>query len=286
MKPKILVIGATGNVGSEVVKILLEQGQSVIAAVRDPAKARRTLGDGPVYLPFDFKQPESFAAAFAGIDKVFLVRPPDISDIKKYVAPAIDAARYAGVEQIVFLSLLGVEKNRVVPHYKIEQSLLTSGIDWTFLRASFFMQNLNTTHLDDIKNRHDVFVPAGKGKTSFIDVRDIAAVAAKTLIESGHRRQAYDLTGKEALDYYQIARDFSEVLARPVQYSEPSALKFGREMYRRKLPLSFIIVMLGIYTTARLGLAARVAPDTARLLGRDPISLRQYIEDYKQVWLA
>jgi uncharacterized protein YbjT (DUF2867 family) len=115
---------------------------------------------------FDFLQPETYAAAFAGQRAVFLIRPPTISDVKRYINPAVDAAVQAGVAHIVFLSLLGVEKNAFVPHHKIEAHLLASGIAYTFLRASFFMQNLSTTHREDIARHDENFVPAGHGKMS------------------------------------------------------------------------------------------------------------------------
>ncbi len=285
MMQRILVTGATGNVGTEVVKHLQDSAYQVVVGVRDIARARSLFGPGLEYVQLDFRQPATFEDALKDVQKIFLVRPPDISNIKKYITPFVAAARQAHVVHIVFLSLLGVEKNRVVPHYKIEKTILGSGIDWTFLRASFFMQNLNTTHRDDIKERHQVYIPAGRGKTSFIDVRDIGAVAAKALTEDGHQNRAYPLTGNVALDYYQVARELTQVLGRPIRYSNPSPITFGWQMYKRKIPISFIIVMLGIYTTARFGLAATVTPDTERLLGRPPLTVRQYIEDYKQFWL-
>ena len=181
-------------------------------------------------------------------------------------------------------SLIGVERNRVVPHYKVEQYLLHSGVPFTFLRPSFFMQNLNTTHRVEIKERSEIFVPAGTGKTSFIDVRDIAAVAALTLTQPGHTNRAYSLTGSEALDYYQVAAVLSEVLGRPIIYRKPSLLRFIRRQRACGTAWPFVLVMSGIYTTARLSLAARLTDETTRLLGRAPITLRRYAEDYRDCW--
>jgi uncharacterized protein YbjT (DUF2867 family) len=285
MRDTILVTGATGNVGAEVVTALRRAGAPVVAAVRNPAKARDVLGDDVSMAPFDFARPETFSAAFAGVRKIFLVRPPALADVKKYMAPAIDAAKRAGVEQVVFLSLLGVEHNRWAPHYGIEQELRASGMDWTFLRASFFMQNLNTVHRDDLRDGNDIFVPAGSGKTSFIDVRDIAAIGAQALTTERRRNEAYPLTGATALSYGDVAAIFSDVLGRPIRYSRPSILAFAARMRARGHPWSFVLVMIGIYTTARLGLAAAVTPDAEQLLGRPPITVRQYAEDYKRCWM-
>ncbi|MDQ2999203.1 MAG: SDR family oxidoreductase [Chloroflexota bacterium] len=280
----ILVTGALGNVGAEVVKLLRQSGRPVHAAGTRPAAIAQRFGSQVEATWLDFEKPESFGAALAGVERMFLMRPPAISNVRRYIFPVIDAAKQAGVRQIVFLSLIGVEKNRVVPHYKIEQHILKSGLEYTFLRPSFFMQNLSTTHRDEIKDQNEIFVPAGRGKTSFIDARDIAAVATLTLTEAGHANQIYELTGDEALDYGQVAALLTDVLGRSITYRHPSLLQFMRRQHAKGTPLAFAAVMAGIYTTARLGLAARLTGDLRRLLGRAPISFKQYVEDYQACW--
>jgi len=110
-------------------------------------------------------------------------------------------AGHAGLKHVTFLSVQGAERNVLVPHYRIERHLERSGLHHTLLRPAFFMQNLSTTHAADIRERDEIFLPAGRGKTAFIDARDVGAIAARTLTESGHDRMAYELTGREALDY-------------------------------------------------------------------------------------
>lgn len=277
--------GATGTVGSEVVRLLREEGHPVRAATRNIESVDSRLKDGLVErVRFDFARPETYRPALQGVTQLFLVRPPAISDTKRYINPAIDAAKQAGVEHVVFLSLLGAEKNPVVPHRKIETYLEASGLAYTFLRASFFMQNLSTTHREEIRDRSEVFVPAGRGKTSFVDARDIAAVAVKTLTEPWHGGRSCPLTGDEALDYGEVARTLSEVLGREVVYADPSIPRFVARMRKRGFPWDFILVMVGICTTARLGLAAGVTPDTARLLDRAPTTMREFAEDHADLW--
>ncbi|MCU0571196.1 MAG: SDR family oxidoreductase [Oculatellaceae cyanobacterium Prado106] len=279
----ILITGATGNVGREVTG-LLSAYEGIRIATRDPLRARQTLGNQINAVSFDLAQPETFAAAFKGIQRVFLVRPPDVANVRQQIVPALNAAKTAGVEQIVFLSILGADRNRFIPHHAIEQAIAQLDIPGTFLRASFFMQNLNNTHRAEIQ-RGELLVPAGNGRTSFIDVRDIAEVAVKALTEDGHRHRAYDLTGAAALTYDEVAEIFTEVLGKPVRYAHASIWRFIREMTSRGLPLNFVLIMVGIYTTARLGLAGEVTDEVARLLGRSPISLRQYVEDYRSCWV-
>lgn len=280
----IFVTGALGNVGAEVINQLQQLSQPVRAAGRDVGAISRRFGGDVEPVVFDFERPATYRSAFEGVERVFLIRPPAISNVRRAIIPALEVAQRAGVRHLVFLSLIGVEKNRVVPHYKIEQHLLRSGLGYTFLRPSFFMQNMNTTHRAEIKDRDEIFVPAGSGKTSFIDVRDIAAVAVRALTEDGHAGKIYNLTGAEALDYDQVAALLSLALRRPITYRRPSLLRFVARQLRQGTPLPFTLVMAGIYTTARLGLAGRLTNDLPRLLGRAPISFRQYVEDYQACW--
>jgi uncharacterized protein YbjT (DUF2867 family) len=157
-------------------------------------------------------------------------------------------------------------------------------MNWTFLRASFFMQNLNTTHRAEIRDRDEIFVPVGKGKTSFVDVRDLGAVAALALTQPGHDNQAYDLTGPEALDYYQVADLFSQVLGRPITYRNPSLINFVSRSLLHGTPMPFALVMAWLYHQTRKGLSEQVTGEVERLLGKPPTSLRRYIEDYQAAW--
>jgi uncharacterized protein YbjT (DUF2867 family) len=264
----ILVTGASGNVGGATVAALRARD----AAIRAPARAA-----------FDFDRPETFAATFAGVRRMLLVRPPAISDARR-LRPALEAARAAGVEHVVFLSLLGVEHNPVVPHFRVERLVRALGFAFTFLRPSFFMQNLSTTHADDIRAGGEIVVPAGRGATSFIDARDVGAVAALALTEPGHEGRAYPLTGAEALTYDQVARILTEELGRPIVYRDPSMLRFVRHMRARGAAWPFIAVMLGIYGVAKLGRAGTITDDVARLLGRPPIGLRAFVRDHRDAW--
>ena len=281
---KIVVTGALGNVGAEVVKTLMAQDIPVRAVARDAAQLRKRFGDGVEAVAFDFTRPDTYATAFTGADRMFLMRPPQITNVKKEMIPALDAAQSAGVRHVVFLSLIGIEQNQRVPHYAVEQYLKTSSLSYTFLRCSFFMQNLNTTHRAEIRDRSELYVPVGSGRTSFVDVRDIGAVAALALTQPGHANCAYDLTGSEALDYYQVADIFSEVLGRPITYRNPSPFRFFLRQLRDGTSLPFAVVMTWLYGSTRKGMAAQVTDDIRRLLDRPPIQFRTYVADYQDAW--
>lgn len=280
----ILVTGATGNVGLGVIEGLMEAGANPRAAATNPDQARSMLPPGVGIVSFNFLDPNTFPHALEGVKRVFLVRPPQMSSATAF-RPFLTALRQARVEQVVFLSLLGAEKNRVVPHRGIEDAMLEHRLGHVFLRPSFFMQNLSGQHRDDIRLRDQIAVPAGNGATSLIDARDISAVAVQCLL-SGETGVAHDLTGARALTYTEVAETFSEVLGRSIRYTNPNLVQFVLNQRSQGVPWAFILVMIGIYSVARFGAAGRVTNDVERLLGRPPISLRTFIQDHRQVWQA
>ena len=147
------------------------------------------------------------------------------------------------------------------------------------------MQNLATTHRDEIKNESEIFVAAGKGKTSFVDVRDIACAAFTSLSGAQHLNKSYELTGSEALTYFEVAEILSDVLKKPIAYRNHSLLSFIWRSWRKHKNLSFVVVMAIIYTTARFGQAGFITEELPKLLGRKSTSFRQFAEDYKDCWI-
>ncbi|WP_265111673.1 NAD(P)H-binding protein [Halosolutus halophilus] len=279
MRP-VLVTGATGTVGRHVVDGLRDAPDvAVTAASRDPDRARDRL-DCPV-VAFDVTDPTTFRDAFADVDALFLVRPPALSRVRRDIVPALAAAIGAGVDHVVFLSVIGADRNPLVPHARIESWLAESGVDTTFLRASFFMQNLSTTHREEIR-RGELPVPAGTGATSFVDARDVAAVAVETL-RTG-TTGSYTLTGPEAIEYDAVCRRLSAMLDHEVTYDPPSLPRFCWSQYRSGGSLVRAAVVAAIYTTVRLGLADRVTDDVRTVLGRPPIDFETFVRDYRSVW--
>lgn len=275
----ILLTGSTGLVGREVANRLAGRAP-VRLAVREPVP-----GTGATErVRFDFRDPATFEAALRGVSRVFLLRPPRLARARRDFGPFVAAMRQAAVSQVVFLSVRGAARNSLLPHHGIERLLEASGLAWTHLRPNDFMQNFATVHRDDIRGRGEIWAPAGRGRTSFVDVRDVAEAAARTLTEPGHGRRAYTLTGDGAFSLEEVAALLSDVLARPVAYRNPGIPAFLRHMRAAGHPLALGLVMTGVYTVARLGLAAEVAPDLARLIGRPPTALRSFVEDYADVW--
>lgn len=285
METNILVIGSLGNVGAEVVKALISRGVRPRAADRRPERVTERFGAAVDAVRFDFADPSSYGATFAGIERLFLVRPPQLANPKHDLFPALEAAKVAGVRRVVFLSLIGIEDVKAAPHFKIEAWLRASGLDFTFLRASFFMQNLGTTHREEIRDRDEIFIPVGAARTAFVDVRDLGEVAALALTEDGHAGKAYDLTGSEALGYDEVAAIFSRELGRTIRYRNPSATAFLVRQLRNGHPLMYAFVTTWLYGNTRKGLAERVTGTARELLGRDPIPLERYVREHRGLWI-
>lgn len=272
MRPEpILVTGASGNVGRELVRVLAAQGTPVRATGRD--------------VTVDFCDPATFPAALDGVRAVFLLRPPAIADVVPTLGAFVDEAARRGVEHVVFLSVAGADKNRFVPHAKLEAHLRASSVAWTFLRPGFFAQNLADAYKLDLVEDDRLYVPAGRGTAAWVDVRDVAQVAARSFDDASARGVAYTLTGGESLSFSEVASQAGEVLGRPIRYVPASIPGYIRHLRRRRgLPWGQVLVQTTLHALFRLGVGSVVDPTLARLLGRPPTTMRRYLEDHAPLW--
>jgi len=245
MTSAILVVGASGNVGREVCAFLEVAGVAYLKTTRH----HNQVASDTRFL--DFYAPESFAAAFKGIQTLFFVRPPAISQVERYIQPFLATAGESGVEQVIFLSVIGVENLPFIPHAKIENLIIEMGFRYSFLRASFFMQNFSSQHRAEIQQDNRIYIPAGKARVSFIDVQDIGAVAARLLRDFPAENTQLDLTGPESLNFQEIAKIFTEILGRKIDYLSPNLISFF--LYRQQLgdAVAQILVMIMLYTITR-----------------------------------
>ena len=274
MTAPILVTGATGTVGRSVVSALLRDGLPVRAASRRPAER----ADAAEAVPFDFHDAGTHAATFRGVETLFLVRPPALARVAD-LAPALRAGIDAGLRHVVFLSVQGADRLPFLPHAAIERWLRAAPVTWTFLRASFFDQNLIAVHAPAIRRHRELVMPAGAGRTAFVDAVDVAEVAALALAEPGrHAGRAYTVTGSEALTYGEVAGIMTAVLGRTIRYRQPGLLRYVVRARRDLgLPPAMVAATAAVYTTARLGLAAGLSGDTAALLRRPPTTMAAFV---------
>jgi uncharacterized protein YbjT (DUF2867 family) len=278
------VTGASGVVGSAVVANLLDRGQRVVAGVRDPASADR-LPPGVEARQFTFgASVEEITRCLQGTDRLFLMRPPQIADVEKFLFPVVDVAQQLGIRQVVFLSLQGVQANRATPHHAVEAYLRRSDTPYTFLRPNFFMQNLSTIYADQIRDTSKIVVPAGRSRTAFIDARDIGKVAAAVFTTPGHLRRAYTLSGEQSLSYTDVARIMSHVLGRTITYTRPSEAHYLTALAANGAPDDYIAVQKMIYRVVRLNISAIPNRAVRRLTGDAATTFESFVRDYHNVW--
>lgn len=274
----ILVIGATGTVGSEVVRQLVATGERPRALVRDPATARQRLGDQVEHVVGDLDRPETIAAALAGVDRVFLLTTQS-SRQPEWERAVIGAAARAGVGQLVKLSVFRADEQSPLQvarqHGQAERVLAQSGLAATILRPVFFMQNL-------LAMVHDgaIATAAGDGRVAMVDARDIAAVAVATLTGGGHAGKTYTLTGPEALTFYQVASILSRQTGRPLRHVRVPPDKVRVALQGRGVAAWFADDMAKLHSMLAVGYEEVVTDDIHRVTGRPPRTLAQFAGDH------
>ncbi len=284
MSNTILVTGATGNVGSQVVQQLITLGITPRVAVRSMNKAESLKKAGAEPVEMDLERPETIVPALAGVDKVFLVSP-FVPNMVELTAILIAAAKQANVRHIVKLSALaqpGIALSKW--HEEMENAIASSGIPFTFLRPNGFMQNFVNAMAETIKSENAFYLNAGEGKVSFVDTRDIASVAVAALTTSGHEGQSYIITGSEALSHAQSASILSQVLGRTINYVDVPDDAVRQGMQGAGMPDPIVNALLELYASYKAGQAATVSPTVEQVTGKKPISFEQFAKDYAEVW--
>jgi uncharacterized protein YbjT (DUF2867 family) len=280
----ILVCSATGKVGQEVVKCLQAAGVPFNATSSDLERARKTLDDDVKLTLLNYDQSETYAPALEGVTRLFILHPQDAPGRIVQLRAFIDVAKTAGVQQVVYMSALGANEQPNDPMHLLEQHIAASGLTYTFLRPNWFMQNFSTQELRRIKEKGTILSPTGDKKLTFIDTRHIGAAAAHILINGGHERKAYTLMGSEAYSYTEVAAMISEVAGRTITHESPEVEAELSRMRERDVPQEFIDFMAWLFADIHRGLTAQHSGDVQDILGRPPITFRQYLQDYAHVW--
>jgi uncharacterized protein YbjT (DUF2867 family) len=266
----LLVMGATGRMGGAVLR-------HVAGPTRAASRSGRTVAGAAENVAFDLDDPGTHDRAVAGCRAAFLMRPPPSTGRASFDR-LLAAARRAGVGHVICASVWGAEESHVLPHRHIEAAVHESGIAHTILRPADFMQNLADIHGQAIRERGEIAVPAGRGRSAFLDVDDVGrAVAAILRDPARHAGRSYALTGPEALTFGDVARTLTEVLGREVRYRPRSVPGFVLGEVRHGRSLGLAVVMAALYTVQRLGRAAPVRPDFTDLTGAPPGDLRTYL---------
>ncbi len=283
MNKTILVGGATGNIGRELVPRLQSAGFSVRAGSTHGVAVQGAEGR-----LLDLLDPACLPAAFEGADGAMIITPahPLMVDM---TANAVAAARETGVGHIVRVSGAGADPTSEIAIARVQgqcdQHIIDSGLNYTLLRPKNFMQNF-ATFLGDMVRAGTVYSSQGDGRIPFIDVRDIAAVAAAVLTHpQPHFGQAYTLSGNQALTNAEALALISQKIGKPIDLipiTEEAAVEGMREA---GMPEALIEFMSSLNQIIAAGGVAETSPDVSRILGREPLSFERFAEDYRDAWL-
>jgi uncharacterized protein YbjT (DUF2867 family) len=276
---EILVVGPTGNVGSQLVRQLHRVGHRVRALVRDRQKAERIASVATPVIG-DLAKPETLASAFEGAERVFVLSPP-IPETETLERNAFDAAIAAGAKRIVYLSNYGAAEGDHDHHYHVhgkhERRLASLDIDWTILRPTRFM-TFTPFVWSSVLERGLLIEGGGAGSITVIDPADIAAIALKALTEDGHEGHSYDLTSEDHFTAHGLAQMLSHALGRDITIFEGDLDALRAALIENGAPAEYAPLMAS--TFARVAAGHFKTTDTAgKLLGRTPRAYTDWLQE-------
>jgi uncharacterized protein YbjT (DUF2867 family) len=273
MSGKILVLGATGTVGGPLISQLVAAGEPVKAASR-----KATSIQGAEAVRFDFGDPATHAAAFEGVDRAFVLVPTGFMNALEILTPILQTAADRKVK-VVLQTAIGVDADDSIPYRQAELLLERSGTPYVILRPNWFSDNFHTFWRAGVQ-QGVIALPAGDGKSSFIDARDIAASAAGALRSAEFDGQAFTLNGPEALSYHDAAAILSRVTGRSVTYTPVADEVFVDNMAAAGVPREYAAFLATLFYPVREGWTGQVTDDVQTLTGQAPRSLETYARDH------
>ena len=277
----ILVTTPTSKIGSALVALLSEQGCAVRVGAHTVEKAQNLFPTSNL-VPLNFSDAASVEAALHGIGALYLAPPRENFPVDPLLHTVV-LAKAAGVKRSVFLSAMGVEDVETNIS-QIERGVEASGIDFTHLRINVLLQNYSTMSAQAIRQQGVFAEPVGDERTSFVDARDVAAVAAAALTETGHAGHAYTLTGGVAHTRTEVAAAIAETISKPVRYQSLTEAEFRALANSLGWAEDFVSMILGFYEAhIRSGRSTVVTDTVARVLRRPPTALAQFVQDYRNV---
>jgi uncharacterized protein YbjT (DUF2867 family) len=279
----ILVTTPTSKVGGALVRKLMEQRVSVRVGAHNIEKARQLFPSVEI-VELNFNNAKSVETALQGVEKLYLAPPREDFPVEP-IKQTVKLAQTVGVRRIALLSAMGIEEIDTNIR-RIEQDVEASGIDFTHLRINVLLQNYSTASAEAIRQQGIFVEPLDSQRTSFVDARDVAAVAAAALTEEGDARQVYTITGAKAYSRAEVAEAISAATGQTVRYQPMTEAEFCSLVENLGWTDEFIKMMLGFYEThIRSGHSAIVTDTVERVLGRQPITLAQFAHDHRNVWL-
>ena len=283
MSTRVLVTGASGRAGREMVRELAAAGVTVRAALHYPDRDAESRAAAVDYVEVDFERPETLETAFRDVDKAVLITPEETTMVDMTRA-LVGAAERAGVRRLVRVSFVhageGVGGPLLAWHREAEEVVSASSVPSTILRPNSYMQNFITMYAPSILVRGAFFTPMGAGRISYIDARDVADAAVKVLLEDGHEGVAYELTGAESLSHDEIAAVLSRESGHDIKYVDIGQDDACAALHRRGASEQLIEALCDLWQAMRHGEFAAAEPGLEGLLGRPPRRFADFVREH------
>lgn len=276
----ILITGASGSVGREVVREMLKTGKEFRAMYRSKEEAAKAPGSVKTAIA-DFADTASLESAFEAVESVFLVCSP-IQALVELEGNVIDTSKKTGVKRIVLNSALGAgdyDKSFPSWHRKVEDKLRASGMEFVILRPNGFMQNIVTYLAASIRAQGAFYDAMGNAKTSLVDVRDVAAVAARALTTDGPAGKIHELNGPEAVTQDEVAMKIAEKSGRAVKHVDIPREAHEKAMLDLGMPEWQVKALIELQDYYVRGRAATVDGLVAKILGRPERTLDAFLAE-------
>ena len=282
-KLKVLVTGATGNTGSLLVPALLKAGVDVRIFIRDEAKAKPLKDLGAEVVSGDLDEPGTILPAVKNVDKIYLLTWNGETQLKQ-AENVINAAKYEGVPYIVRHSMWGPENSRIIKQGdKIEEMIKSSGLQWTLLKPTFYMQNTMMA-AQTISSDGVIYWDMNDGRLGMIDVRDIADSALAVITGEGHEGKSYILTGPGAISFNDVANTFSRVLDKEVKYVNVPGEAALQSMTGMGVPQWIAEGYVELSEGFSKNFANSTTENVKILTGHSARSFEQFAKDFAQVF--
>lgn len=281
---KLIVTGASGNIGRAIIASNIVKKENIYACVRKPKnQSESSIFKGVQLLEFDFEKTDEFDIP-NDASAIFLMRPPHISNPSVFDELLLKVFKEKLL--VIFLSIQGAENKEYTPHRKIERKIIEAGLNYVFIRPSYFMDNLTTTLLPELIERNRVFLPSGRLKFNWVAATDVGAVISTVFLnQEKYKNKSLELAGLETIDFYEVINIINAELCSNFTFSNPNILSYLLYVTKKRMPLTYVLVMLLLHWLPKFGKPTVVRNDFVEIMSRQPIKLNDYVRKNRDAFL-
>lgn len=286
MKAKILVTGATGNVGREIANKLSSEGVFFRAGIHSMNKAQSLENEYTETVHLDYEKPETINNALEGIETMILITPPHYKQVE-WAVLMIDKAKEMGVKRVIRLSVIAAAMEPGILlgrwHRTVERYLQASGMDWTIIRPGPFMQNFLGMYMPKSGAYQ---LPISNSLVNHIDARDVAKIAVKVIVDANHSCKIYMVTGGEAMNFNEAAEIITDEIQEKISYQDVTKEVASEAMIEAGRPEWLVNVLGELFTAFKMGAVSGKFDTYRELTNEEPRTFEEFVKDNKERFKA